>query len=193
MTAGARRRLISSWQRKERAMAKTKTDVKVKQDKAGPLPREMSPGALRGEIDRLFEDFGWPDFRFPGRHRRRLGALRHLGDVWAASPAMDLVERDGEYELQAELPGVAPEDVEVKLSDGMLTVKGEKSAEHSEEKADYHLRERSYGSFQRSFSLPSGVDEDKVTAAFNNGVLTVTLPKSTEAREKARKIEVKSS
>ncbi|MFC2969174.1 Hsp20/alpha crystallin family protein [Acidimangrovimonas pyrenivorans] len=187
-------------------MAKSKsekTDVKVTQAPAGPTPgarpevrpeSRLSPlTSLRGEIDRLFEDFDWPDFRLPGHRRRGIGPFRQIGDLWSDVPAMDLVERDGEYELQAELPGVAPGEVEVKLSEGMLTIKGEKSAERSEEKEDYHLRERSYGSFQRSFGLPSGVDEDKVAAKFVNGVLTVTLPKSAEARQKERKIEVKSA
>lgn len=180
-------------------MAKSKsekTDVKVTQASTpGPRPQARpSPlASLRGEIDRLFEDFDWPDFRIPGHRRRGVGPFRQIGDLWADLPVMDLVERDGEYELQAELPGVAPEEVEVKLSEGMLTIKGEKTSGRSEEREDYHLRERSYGSFQRSFGLPSGVDEDKVSATFANGVLTVTLPKSAEARQKERKIEVKSA
>ncbi len=106
---------------------------------------------------------------------------------------MDLVERDGEYEIQAELPGLDIENVEVKLTDGMLTIKGEKSEEHSEEAKDYHMRERSYGSFQRSFRLPAGIDGDKVAARFDKGVLKVTLPKNAEAKKKERKVEVKAA
>lgn len=175
-----------------------KTDVEVKREKAAPQPAEArhhNPFAsLRHEIDRLFEDFAWPDFRFP--LQRRLSSVepvRHFSDVWATAPAMDLVERNGEFEVKAELPGMNIADIEVKLSDDMLTIKGEKTYEREEEDVDFHLRERSYGEFQRSFRLPGGIDTTKVEAKLENGVLSVRLPKTAEAKEKARKIEVKAA
>ncbi|MDP4034115.1 MAG: Hsp20/alpha crystallin family protein [Pseudorhodobacter sp.] len=177
-------------------MAK-KNLVEVKQEKATPLTtagRQPPLVALRNEIDQLFEDFGWPDFGFP--LLRRTGSVepvRQLRDIWVAAPAMDLVERNGEYEVQAELPGLTIGDVEVKLSEGMLTIRGEKSAERKEDEEDYHLRERSYGEFQRCFRLPNGIDADKVEAKFENGVLSVRIPKSAEAKKKERKIEVKNA
>jgi HSP20 family protein len=84
-------------------------------------------------------------------------------------------------------------DVEVTLTDDMLTVKGERKVEHQESKKGYYLSERTYGAFERSIPLPSGVDSDKAEAIFRNGVLTVKLPQSPEARAKARRIEVKTA
>ena len=173
-----------------------KSEVAVTQDKkAAQSPKAWEPFAsLREEIDRLFNDFDWPDFRFaPRRGQAGFDPVRNWADLGSSLPAVDLVERDGSYELQAELPGLDPKDVEVKLSDGIMTIKGEKSASHVEDKDDFHLRERSYGAFQRSFRLPAGIDPDKVAATFDKGVLTVTLPKTAEAREKERKIEVKAA
>jgi HSP20 family protein len=174
-----------------------KTDIAVTHDKTPPAAatRPWEPFAsLREQIDRLFNDFDWPDFRFaPRRVLTGFDPVRNWADLGSSLPAVDLVEHDGSYELQAELPGLDPGKIEVKLSDGMMTIKGEKSASRVEDMQDYHLRERSYGAFQRSFRLPSGIDAEKVSATFDKGVLTVTLPKSAEAREKDRKIEVKAA
>jgi HSP20 family protein len=81
-------------------------------------------------------------------------------------------------------------NIDVKYSDGMLAIKGEKEETKEESKKDYHLSERSYGSFQRSFSLPDGIDTDKIEATFKKGVLTVSLPKSAESKKKEKKIAV---
>lgn len=175
---------------------KKETEVAVKRE-AGSAP--MVPGwdwdpfkSMRQQFDRLWQDFEWPDFRV-GLPRRTFEHLRNWPEVSATIPAVDLVERDGGYEIQAELPGMNRDQIEIRLSDGMMTIKGEKSAEHVEDKENYHLRERSYGSFQRSFRIPAGVNADKVEARFENGVLKITLPKSSEALKKERKIEVKAS
>ena len=79
----------------------------------------------------------------------------------------------------------------MKLVNGTLTIKGEKQADKEEKQKDYYVRERQYGSFERSFSVPAGVDADKIEASFKNGVLKVTLPKTAEAKKAAKKIEVK--
>ena len=84
-------------------------------------------------------------------------------------------------------------NVEVKFADGVLTIKGEKREEKEEKKKDYYLSERNYGSFQRAFQVPDGVDADKIEATFKNGVLTVTMPKSAEAQKSAKKITVKAA
>ena len=84
-------------------------------------------------------------------------------------------------------------NIEVKFSDGVLTIKGEKEEVKEEKKKDYYLNERSFGSFQRSFRLPDGVDADKIEANFKKGVLTVTVPKSAEAQKAAKKIEIKAA
>lgn len=157
-----------------------------------PAARSWSPfESLRQEIDRLFDDFhplGWrsafgrtpgPDVPWP-----RLGALQ-------IAPAIDLVEKGHEFEITCELPGMDEGDIELKLVGDMLTIKGEKTEQKEEREKDYHLSERRYGSFQRSFQLPDGVDAGKIEASFAKGVLTVKLPKSTEAQKKEKKIEVK--
>ncbi|WP_232232482.1 Hsp20/alpha crystallin family protein [Cupriavidus sp. amp6] len=82
-------------------------------------------------------------------------------------------------------------DIEVKLANGGLTIKGEKREEKEEKEKDYYLRERCFGSFERYFQLPDGVDADKIEARFNKGVLTITLPKTVEAQSAAKKIPVK--
>ena len=106
-------------------------------------------------------------------------------------PAVDITEKDGAYEITAELPGMVEKDIDVQFSDGMLTIKGEKKEEKEEKKKDYHLSERHFGSFQRSFRVPEGVQPNEITAEFKNGVLSLTLPKSAQAKKTERKIAVK--
>ena len=109
-------------------------------------------------------------------------------------PMMDIVETPTELTLSAELPGVDRKDVDVSVDDGVLTIRGEKSEERKEEgDKKVYLYERSYGSFQRSFSLPANVDASKIAADFDKGVLKVHMPKGPEAKPKGRKIEVKSA
>jgi HSP20 family protein len=103
--------------------------------------------------------------------------------------SMDLAETDKEIRITAELPGVSEQDVEVMLHDDVLTIRGEKKLEQKDEKEDYHFVERSYGRFQRSIRLPFPVDPEQVKARFENGVLTVTVPKS-ERQERSRRIPV---
>ena len=124
--------------------------------------------------------------------QRRPGDAKALGGVGAI--ACTALERSSdELTLQAELPGLAAEDVGVGVENGVLSISGEKKQEVEEEKdgSDYHLVERRYGRFERSFTLPRSVDAGKVKAEFANGVLTVTLPKAEAA--KPRRIEVQVS
>jgi HSP20 family protein len=111
---------------------------------------------------------------------------------WSGAPVVDVAEREKDYEITAELPGMDEKDIEVSLSDDVLTIKGEKKEEKEERQKDYHVSERRYGSFQRSLRVPDGVDANKIEAKFKNGVLTLILPKSPEAQKKKKKIEVKS-
>jgi HSP20 family protein len=90
------------------------------------------------------------------------------------------------YEITTELPGLDEKNIEVKLANGVLSIKGEKQEEKEEKQKDYYRRERSFGSFERSFQIPEGVDTDKIAASFKNGILSVTLPKSAEARKPAK-------
>jgi HSP20 family protein len=112
---------------------------------------------------------------------------RTLGEF---RPAMDVSEDEGAYIVKASLPGVKPEEVEVTLSDNVLTLKGEAKQEKETKEENYHLRERRFGSFMRSITLPMAVKSEKVEATHENGVITLRLPKSEEVKPK--KIAVKS-
>ena len=102
-----------------------------------------------------------------------------------------MAETDKAYEVTAELPGMDESNIEVKLADDVLTIKGEKKEEKEEKKKDYYVSERRFGSFQRSFTVPAGVDASKIEANFKNGVLIVTLPKNAQAQKSEKKIEIK--
>ncbi|UJW76283.1 Hsp20/alpha crystallin family protein [Rhizobium sp. SL42] len=146
---------------------------------------------LRQEIDRLFTDFH--PFSLGAPVARGLRSLDPSAFPWKVAPAVDMIEKDGFYEVTAELPGMDDKSVEVKVANGVLTIRGEKSEEKSEDKKDYHLSERRYGSFQRSFALPDGIDRDKIEATFSKGLLSVTLPKTAEAVSSEKKIEIKAA
>ncbi|HWK45252.1 MAG TPA: Hsp20/alpha crystallin family protein [Stellaceae bacterium] len=150
--------------------------------------------ALRREMNRLFDDvfsgFGLPIFT---------GAPMMAGGPFGRLPAslpvprVDVSETESEFVLTAELPGMDEKDVEITLTDDLLTIRGEKKVvrEDTEKKRDYHLMERSYGVFLRTLRLPFRVESSQVQAGFENGVLTVTIPKPAEVREKMHRIEVK--
>ncbi len=172
-------------------MAETATKLPVKTEKAAP--RHPFVG-LRREIDRLFEDFDRDFWGFPFRRSMiDVEAFWRRELSWRGTPAVDITETDKAYEITAELPGLDEKNVEVKLANGGLTIKGEKQEEKEEKEKDYYLRERHFGSFERYFRVPEGVDTSKVEATFNKGVLTVTLPKSQEAQKAEKKIEVKAA
>jgi len=137
--------------------------------------------SLQRQVNSLFEDMFRGVPAFPER------------GTFALEPSIDLKETDDAVEVEAELPGVDKNDIEVTLEDGTLTIKGEKKVEKEESKAGYYMSERRYGSFLRSVGLPPGVDVEKISADFSNGVLKVTLPKIPEAQAKARRIEVKTA
>jgi len=159
-------------------------------------PARTAPAAARRslhrEIDRLFDLFA-EGFGFPLSHRMfERGPLqpweRNFG---AAVPAVEISEDGQAYRITAELPGLEAKDIDISMSDHMLVLKGEKRAGKEEKDRNYYLCERSYGAFQRAFPLPEQIDRDKVTADFAKGVLTITLPKTAEARERAKRIAVK--
>jgi HSP20 family protein len=179
-------------------MAETVTKLPIKQEKASAAPSVMQAWqpfeSLRQEIDRLFNDFGQGFFQ---PFRRPLFSTEPFLRPELKSlttPAVDIVDSEKAYEITAEVPGMDEKNIEVKVANGTLTIKGEKQEEKEEEKKkDYYLQERNFGSFERSFSVPEGVDADKIEASFKKGVLTVTLPKKPEAQKPAKKIEVKAA
>lgn len=145
------------------------------------LPRDIF-SVMRDEMDRVFERFesGWP--RLPSLFRRN-GAI--------TVPELDVRETTDSFIVEAELPGVDEKDVSVTFANGMLTIKGEKKQAKEEKGATYYIAERSYGAFERSIRLPESVDENKIEAKFDKGVLRVTAAKKPEAVKAERKIEVK--
>lgn len=106
------------------------------------------------------------------------------------SPKVDIVETDKEFTIKAELPEVNKEDVKVNVENGVLTLSGERKQEKEEKDKKFHRIERFYGSFLRSFTLPSNVDADKVKATFKNGMLNLSLPKSAKSKSKATEIKI---
>jgi HSP20 family protein len=102
--------------------------------------------------------------------------------TWA--PAVDILETPEAYEVRAELPGIPKEDVHITVENNILTIKGERKFEKDETKENYHRIERAYGAFARSFTLATRVDQERVEARFDNGVLTVAVPKAAEAKPK---------
>lgn len=157
----------------------------IKKAEASSTPARYSDpfSAMRSEMDRVFDSF-------LGRGFGALPAMLRGSDNGAVMPSIDVRETPTEFVVEAELPGMDEKDVSVTLSDGVLSLKGEKKSEREEKKDDYHLTERSYGSFQRSFRVDDAVDPDKVKAAFEKGVLTVTLPKRPEAAKTEKRIPI---
>ena len=176
----------------------TKIPVKV-QEKAANVASTTQAWApflsLRRELDRLFDDFGRGFWQHPTIRRSNfdIEPLWQREVTWEATPAVDIAENEKAFELTAELPGMDEKNIEVKVANGNLIIKGEKQEEKEEKKKDYYMRERNFGSFERRFEMPEGVDADKIEASFKKGVLTLTLPKKLEAQKPAKKIEVKAA
>jgi HSP20 family protein len=142
---------------------------------------EMAPfrdfERMRRDMDRLWDSFF------------ERGTLRgEEAGEWL--PSLDVAETKNEIVVKAEVPGLEPKDIDISVSDGLLTIKGEKKQEREEKEENYHLVERSYGTFTRSIRLPNEVQSDKINASYKNGVLKVVLPKSEEAKKKEVKIKV---
>lgn len=135
---------------------------------------------LQDRMNRLFDD----------SYRARTGEGEDwaLGGSWA--PAVDIYEKDGNIVLKAELPGVDPKDVDVRVENNLLTLRGERKFDQEVKREHYHRVERSYGVFTRSFSLPNVVDTQNIKAEFKDGVLRMTLPKREEAKPKQIQINV---
>jgi HSP20 family protein len=132
----------------------------------------MRPQPFSREVDRLFDAF----FGAEGEQARR----------WV--PPVDLVEAEDHFVLKADLPGLSEEDVSVEVQDGALTISGERAAEHESHERGWYRIERSFGSFNRSLTLPEGVDPDGISAKFDRGVLEVHIPKPEQ--RKPRRVEI---
>lgn len=177
-------------------MTKHKEPVAVHREPSTETRPAQSEGwspmaSLKEEIDHLFDDFGGSFWRRP--LLRRSSAQSSEPMAWRLSPVVEVVDCNGEYRIAAELPGLTTDDVDITLHDSTLTVRGEKSEEKREEKADYLLSERRYGAFHRTIPLPMGADAENIKAELSNGVLTITIPKTEAAKAAERKIEVKAA
>jgi HSP20 family protein len=132
---------------------------------------------MQKEIDRIFDRF--------------------RGDFWNEDeskllmPAVDIIEKEDDFQIKVELPGVDKKDVKITVQDDVLTIKGEKKKEEEKKGENYYRVERCYGTFQRSFTLPSSVASDKIDASYDNGVLTIRIPKLEEAKPKEIEVKVK--
>jgi HSP20 family protein len=179
-------------------MAEEETRMPVKMGRAErriPPYRASRPlDQLRTEIDRLLSDFLRGYWHVPFRR-----SAVDVEPIWrgeitlGATPAVDIVDTDDCYKLTAELPGVDEKQVEIRFSNGTLAIEGKKDESPNDAKQDHFVSERRYGDFHRTFRVPDGVDADKIEASFKNGVLSVTLPKTAEARRKQKKVEIKSA
>jgi HSP20 family protein len=160
-------------------------EIKKQEPGRASLPRYRDPFAdMRTEMDRVFDSFlGRSLFGRPAAFGRTEAAT-------TVAPDIDISENDKEIILEAELPGIDEKDVEVIIRDGVLSLKGEKKSGRDEKKDNYHLIERSYGSFERSFRLPDSADEAQIKADFNKGVLRVVVPKRAEAVKAEKKIPI---
>ncbi len=134
----------------------------------------------QSEVDRLFGEMVTGHGRRRGRQEGRFSA-------WA--PAVDVLTRDGDLVIRAELPGIKQEDVDIAFQNGLLTISGEHKVDEEEERKGYYVRERRYGSFRRSMTLPEGIDESKIHAKFEDGVLEVTV-EGAAVEEAPKRIEI---
>ncbi|HZD53240.1 MAG TPA: Hsp20/alpha crystallin family protein [Woeseiaceae bacterium] len=141
--------------------------------------------SLHREMDRLFENLWSEGFAYP-----------LLSEHWARPeviPQLDISEDDTTYAVKIDLPGMEEKDVDVTLSDRVLTIRGKKEEDKEAKEKNFYRRERAFGSFRRSIEIPSATDVSKIEASFHAGVLTIQLPKTKEAQDKVKRIEVKAA
>lgn len=155
-------------------------NVTEKSDAEPLFPMGLTPF---NDLDRIFDEYfnrGWMRGLRP--------AFSHGEDLWGTyemrQPTMDVIDRDKEILIRAELPGVDKKDLEISISDDVLTIKGTSQQERKEEKEDFHRKEIRSGSFCRRLSLPNNVDTGKATADFKNGLLELTIPKTSSTTNK---------
>jgi HSP20 family protein len=145
---------------------------------------------IRQEIDKVF------DSAFKGLGFPSIGLGRELSPMaqtdWL-KPTLDIGASDKEYTISVELPGVDENEIQVELGNDTLKIKGEKKQEKEEKERNYYRMERSYGSFQRTLSLPEDADQDDIKAVYKNGVMSITIPRKAASKTEAKQIEVKTN
>ena len=161
----------------------TKKEVLPAPARAGRDPFALLQ-ELTSDLDRMFEQRGWPSFRWPFR-----SPSAEAASAWV--PGIDMFEKDNRLITKVDLPGMKKEDVKVEVSDGHLTISGERRSETEEKKQHVYRCEREYGSFYRAVPLPDGVTLEDVKATFANGVLEVSVPLPAAPPAKVRSVEIK--
>ena len=189
---------------------KVKKSDKTKKDVAAPTETKSTSVeqhhakhpllALREEVDHLFDNFfsGFELGPFGDFGRMSTEPFRRFEDTFAGlgtgfgklNMKSDVRETDDAFHIEAELPGFEEGDIDVSVTDTMLTITGEKKDEHKEDRDDFHLTERHYGTVKRSFPIPDAVDVGKAQANFKNGVLSIDLPKKALPKAKTKKIPI---
>ena len=177
-----------NWFKKENDSGGHAIPVQYKKIKNSHGASSRSLGIFHDEMDQLFDNFfngfGWSH----DRPRARLLEGMTNGIV---KPRLDLSATDKEYTVSVEIPGVSEKEVMLELVEGNLIIRGEKKQEKEEKRKNFYRLERSYGSFQRTLSLPEDADKDKVKADFNNGVLNITIPRVALPENRVKQIEIK--
>lgn len=161
-------------------MSKGNKELTVSKGKVERLPRLYSPFE---EMERMFGDF------FTSRWPRPFSWARPLTEMPEVGPNVDVIDRDDEVVVRAEVPGFRKEEIEVSVSGDLLTLKGETSREEKEEKGNYYRSEIFRGAFTRTVALPAAVDESKAKAAMKDGVLELSLPKLERSKRRTIKID----
>jgi HSP20 family protein len=151
--------------------------------------------AMSQEMDRLFDTFGGTSqsgrsLSTSGSGRRVQQQGRGGQSYWA--PPMEVFQRGNDMVVRADLPGISPDDVEIDVEDGVLTISGERRNTNEDQQEGFYRSERSYGAFSRSIALPEGVDEDKVNARYEHGVLDVTVPLPQQQHQRGRRVQIQS-
>jgi HSP20 family protein len=139
---------------------------------------------MTSQFERMFDEGSWPTFRWP------VAFPKTLTDEVAFRPAIDVFEKDGRLFTKIDLPGMKKEDVKVEVTDGYLTISGERKSELEEKKEAFYRCEREYGSFYRAVPLPEGAKLEDVKATFNEGVLEVSVPLPAKAKNDVRRVEI---
>jgi len=168
------------------------SSVEVKKSGSGQAlsPTQDRPWwSLRNEIDRMFDRLWFAPTAMARMFNLEPGRFEET-PFGLMAPAIDVTEEKDCYKIEAELPGLSEKDIDITISGDNLILKGEKREEHEEKSKNRYLSERRYGTFERHFTLPDGVDRDKISAGFSKGVLSVVLRKTQEAQQQ-KKIEVK--
>jgi len=142
------------------------------------------------EMDRIFEDFGFGGVRLAPTVASGLDRLRSIGnEMW--TPQVEIIERDNQLVVRADLPGMTKDNVNVEIAGDALVIRGERKDEREEEDKGYYRSERSYGSFYRTVPLPQGINIEDATADFRNGVLEITMPAPQRVEQKQRQLEIR--